>query len=46
MSELYEQLGGTEFQSWYQTLLEAGEYEHLGPVVSGMVAEAQARNGG
>ena len=46
MAELYKKLGGTEFQAWYQTLVEAGEYDQLGDVVSGMIAEKQAKQGG
>ena len=45
MAQLYKELGKTDFQAWYHTLVEAGEYNALGPVVSGMLAEGQARNG-
>ena len=45
MAQLYKELGKTDFQAWYHTLVEAGEYNALGPIVSAMLAEGQARNG-
>ena len=40
--ELYKMLGNSESKAWYHTLVEAGEYEALGPFVSGMLIEGQA----
>jgi len=33
VASLYQQLGNTELKSWYHSLLEAGEFEQLGPIV-------------
>ena len=38
VATLYQKLGNTELQSWYKTLVEAGEFDQLGPIVSGMLA--------
>jgi chromosome segregation ATPase len=34
VASLYQQLGNTELKSWYHTLIQAGEFEQLGPIVS------------
>lgn len=39
--DLHQKLGATQLQSAYHTLLEAREFESLGPIVSGMVQEGQ-----
>ena len=43
VATLYQKLGNTELQSWYKTLVEAGEFDQLGPIVSGMLAAQQNR---
>ena len=37
IGELYKQLGYDDKKAEYQTLVECGEFEHLGPVVSTML---------
>jgi len=44
VASLYQQLGNTELKSWYHSLLEAGEFEQLGPIVSSMLAEQIAKS--
>ena len=42
MVELYQKLGSTEDQAWYQTLIENEEFnDELGDVVSSMMANSQ-----
>jgi len=38
---LHQKLGATELQSAYHTLVEAHEFDSLGPIVSGMLHEGQ-----
>jgi len=41
MATLYQQLGCTEQQSWYKTLLESSEFNHIEPFVTAMVKQEQ-----
>ena len=41
MASLYQQLGCSEQQSWYKTLLESSEYNHIEPFVTAMVNQEQ-----
>ena len=40
--ELHQKLGATQMQAAYHTLVEAGEYDNLGPIVSEMLQGDQA----
>ena len=44
VATLYQQLGTSELKSWYHTLIEAGEFDQLGPIISQMMM-SQLRNG-
>jgi len=42
MAKLYQQLGCTEQQSWYKTLLESSEFNQIEPFVTAMMHKKQA----
>jgi len=42
--QLYKDMGYDDTKAQYKTLLEAGEYDQLGPVVSAIVQGGQQRN--
>ena len=44
VATLYQQLGNTELKSWYHTLVEAGEFDQLGPILSEMLAAQVQKN--
>ena len=43
VAELYQQLGSSEDQSWYETLCCAQEWDQLEPLVSRIMAKGMAK---